>query len=225
MVCFSWIVLELSFELKLCVGETTSVFPWKQRNDEDVENVSVQLSSPPQLGELSPLLPQETCISSSTYCNTLRVPVFCVCCVHFVPFPPSIPSACTRFPWTFTGDVNLAALSENHGPASVAWPVTPLLLVLYLVWGFRFPGPAGGLEYARMSLHCSLNPEWVSTQKLCQLWFLTAQQGLHSFLFRWMFFLLGNFFLMQDYLSVVYNINTNTYKYQCSIWCGTLMDL
>jgi len=50
-------------------------------------------------------------------------------------------------------------VAGNHGLASVAGAVTSLLLVLCLVWGFPFPGPAGELECACMGLRCSLNPD------------------------------------------------------------------
>lgn len=79
---------------------------------------------------------------------------------------PSPPSACTGS-WTFTWDVHShpwqSPLAGNHGLASAAWAVTSLLLVLYLLWGFLFPGPAGELGCACMSLPCSLNPDkgWV----------------------------------------------------------------
>lgn len=155
----------------------------------------------------------------------------CLCFVRVVyalclfPPPSPVPALYFREPSLEMLAVSLGSLVRELWASLCCSACHILLLVLYLVWGFWFPGPAGGLEYARMSLHCSLNPEWVFTQRLCQWWFLTALQSLHSFLFRWTFSLLGNFSLMQDYLSVAYNINTNTYKYQCSIWCGTSMDL
>lgn len=65
----------------------------------------------------------------------------CLCCV------PNLHSRCSQS--------SLAASSGNH----VACAVTSLLLVLYLFWGFLFPGAAGELKCACISLHCSLNPD------------------------------------------------------------------
>lgn len=90
----------------------------------------------------------------------VRSPVCCARSVHFKPSLPSVPRACTVFR-TFARDVNpssLAASSGSRGLAPVARAITSLLLVLYLVWGFPLPGPAGELECPRVSLGGSLSP-------------------------------------------------------------------
>lgn len=122
----------------------------------------------------------------------------CACSLCCMPSLPSIPSACT-VSWTFTWDADShpwqPPLTGNHGLASAAWAVTSLLLVLYLLWGFPFPGPAGELGCACMSLH------WILTR---DVWFypsilLTALGDLNLFLLWWMLSLLGK---LWPYLSV-----------------------
>lgn len=157
-----------------------------QRNNDNAKSFYLHL---PGSGKLSFLLPKVTRLTSSKH--YIRVLIAHTCKFHVLyAIIPLHPSACTGS-WTFTWDVHShpwqPPLAGNHGLASAAWAVTSLLLVLYLLWGFLFPGLLESL-----GVHA-----WVSTAHWTvtrDVWFypsvlLTALGDLNLFLLWWMLFL------------------------------------